>query len=393
MIYIIYKNTLYSWYIFLRARATFLIYDIKRLIFALLIMFHGLIHLMGFIKAFGFANINQLEQNISKTMGLLWLFTAILLFFIFFTFILYLKKDQWFFIAILAIVLSQILIIMSWKDAKFGTVVNIIILLVSISAYGKYEFNKKVYNETKSLLKGVTIENDSIITKEDVKYLPEIVQKWVKNSGAIGKYKTVSVQLKQKGEMKTKPSGKWMSFEAEQHINVINPGFVWSTEVHVMPMIQMIGRDKFANGEAEILIKLASLIPAVNVGKNEKINQAAMLRYMAEIIWFPSAALNPYISWESIDSTSVKATFTINNKSVVGLFKFSSIGDFMFFKAKRYYEAGDDATLETWYVESKSFKEFNGVRIPNKYQVIWKLKEGDFNWLKFEITDLKYNEG
>lgn len=359
-----------------------------RLIFALLITVHGLIHFMGFAKAFEFADINQLEQNISKTIGLLWLFTAMLLLI---AVILYLKKDQWFYIAVLTIVLSQILIIMSWKDAKFGTIVNVILLLVSISAYGKYDFNKKVYNETKSLLKGIIIENDAIITKEDVKYLPEIVRKWVKNSGAIGKYKIASVQLKQKGEMKTKPSGKWMPFEAEQHINVINPSFVWSTEVHVMPIIQMIGRDKFANGEGEILIKFASLIPAVNVGKNEKINQAAMLRYMAEIVWFPSAALNPYMAWESIDSTSVKATFTINNKHVVGVFKFSSKGDFMSFKTKRYYETGDDATLETWYVESKSFKEFNGVRIPNKYQVIWKLKEGDFNWLKFEITDLKYN--
>lgn len=359
-----------------------------RLIFALLITVHGLIHFMGFAKAFEFADINQLEQNISKTIGLLWLFTAMLLLI---AVILYLKKDQWFYIAVLAIVLSQILIIMSWKDAKFGTVVNIIILLVSISAYGKYEFNKKVNTETKSLLKGIIMENDAIITKEEIKYLPEIIQKWMQNSGVIGKEKIVSLQLKQKGEMKTKPSGKWMPFEAEQHINVINPSFVWSTEVHVMPMIQMMGRDKFVNGEGEMLIKLASLIPVVNVGENEKINQAAMLRYMAETVWFPTAALNPYMSWESIDSTSAKATFTVNNKSVVGLFKFSSRGDFMSFEAQRYYKTGDDATLETWYVESKSFKEFSGIRIPNKCQVIWKLKEGDFNWLNFEITDLKYN--
>jgi 3-deoxy-D-manno-octulosonic-acid transferase len=33
---------------------------------------------------------------------------------------------------------------------------------------------------------------------------------------------------------------------------------------------------------------------------------------MAEIVWYPTAALNPYMSWESIDSTSAKATFTIN---------------------------------------------------------------------------------
>lgn len=358
------------------------------LIFVLLIIVYGIIHLIGFIKYFELADNNQLKQDIPKTMELLWLFTAMLLFIVI---ILYLKKGQWFYVTVLVIVLSQILIIMFWKDTKFGTIVNVILLLVSISAYGKYEFNKKVYTETKSVLKGVIVENDAIITKEKIKDLPEIIQKWMQNSGAIGKHKITSVKLKQKGEMKTKPSGKWMPFEAEQHINVINPSFIWSTKVHVMPMIQMIGRDKFVNGQGEMLIKLASLIPVVNVGENEKTNQAAMLRYMAETVWFPTAALNPYMSWETIDSTSAKATFTINNKSVVGLFKFSSKGDFMSFEAQRYYKTEEDATLETWFVESKSFKEFNGIRIPNKCQVTWKLKEGNYNWLNFEITDLKYN--
>ncbi|PKQ45132.1 DUF6544 family protein [Confluentibacter flavum] len=359
-----------------------------RFVFAFLIIVHGLIHLMGFLKAFGFANLNQLSKNISKTMGLFWLFAAILLFI---TTLFYLTKDRWFFIAVLAIVLSQILIIMSWKDAKFGTVANIIILMVCMSAYGNYIFNKKVSNETTSLLKGVSVNNDSIITKEYLTHLPEIVQKWIQNSGVIAKEKMVSVWLKQQGALKTKPSGKWMPFEAEQHFDVSHPSFIWSTEVDFMPMVKMVGRDKLVNGEGEMLIKMAGLIPVVDEGKNEKINQAAMLRYMAEMVWFPSAALNKYMTWEPIDSTSAKATFTINYKSVVGLFKFSSEGHFLSFEAQRYYGAGDDATLETWYVQSKSFKEFDGFKIPNKCEVIWKLKEGDFNWLNLEIIDLKYN--
>lgn len=359
-----------------------------RFVFAFLIMVHGLIHLMGFLKAFEFASTPQINQKISKTMGLFWLFTAILLFI---TAFFYLKKDRWFFIAVLAIVLSQILIIMAWKDAKFGTIANAIILMVCMSAYGNYVFSKKVSNETASLLKGVSVDNDSIITKENITHLPEIVQKWLQNSGIIAKEKMVSIWLKQQGELKTKPRGKWMSFEAEQYFDVSNPSFVWSTEVNFMPMVKMIGRDKFVNGEGEMLIKMAGLIPVVDVSKTEKINQAAMLRYMAEMVWFPSAALNKYMTWESIDDISTKATFTINYKSVVGLFKFSSEGDFLSFEAQRYYGAEDDAPLETWYVQSKSFKEFDGFKIPNKCEVIWKLKEGDFNWLNFEITDLKYN--
>ena len=48
-------------------------------LFAGLIGLHGLIHLMGFAKAFGYASLPQLVQPISRAMGLLWLFAAALI--------------------------------------------------------------------------------------------------------------------------------------------------------------------------------------------------------------------------------------------------------------------------------------------------------------------------
>jgi hypothetical protein len=33
----------------------------------------------------------------------------------------------------------------------------------------------------------------------------------------------------------------------------------------------------------------------------------------------------------------------------------------------------------------------NGVKIPVKLTATWKLDEGDWTWLKLEITEIKYN--
>jgi uncharacterized membrane protein len=43
-----------------------------------------------------------------------------------------LKKDAWPILAIIAALISQVLIIAVWKDAKFGTIANLIVLLVAI---------------------------------------------------------------------------------------------------------------------------------------------------------------------------------------------------------------------------------------------------------------------
>ncbi|MEX1384259.1 DUF6544 family protein, partial [Lutibacter sp.] len=276
-----------------------------RFVFGIIIIIHALIHLLGFLKAFQLAEINQLSQSISKPIGMLWLFVALL--FGLTATLLFLKKDWWFILAGIVIILSQILIIMLWKDAKFGTIGNVIILLVSISAFGNHQFNKMVENESSQLLQNIKVENVAIISEKDISHLPEIVKKWMRNSGVVGKAKVVSVSLKQKGTMKTKPQSKWMAFSAKQYFDVKNPAFIWSTIVDCLPMVKMVGRDKFTNGEGEMLIKLASIIPVVNEGKNEKINVSAMIRYMAEMTWFPSAALENYMTWEGINSTSAKA--------------------------------------------------------------------------------------
>ena len=99
---------------------------------AIIIFMHGLIHFMGFAKAFGYGNITQLTKDISKPAGVFWLLSAFL--FITTTVLLLLKKESWPFLAIVAIIISQVLIVLAWKDAKFGTIANMIILFLSVTA-------------------------------------------------------------------------------------------------------------------------------------------------------------------------------------------------------------------------------------------------------------------
>jgi len=344
---------------------------------------------MGFVKAFDFGSVAQLTKEISRPLGLLWLLTGLL--FVISAILYLMKEDSWAILAVIAVILSQLLIFMVWKDAKFGTFANLVILLVGIVGVGHYQFHKMVRAESERLLQNIKTENLPIISTSVVESLPAIVQKWMHGSGVIGQDKIVSVRLEQKGEMKTEPDGKWMPFTAIQYFNVENPAFVWTTEVNLIPMVNMAGRDKLIDGKGEMLIKLANVIPVVDEGNNEKINSGAMLRYMAEMVWFPSAALNDYIEWEVIDANSVKGTFTWNGKSVSGIYTFSEEGSFKSFQADRYYGGKKESKIEKWEIIASDYKEFNGIKIPNNCSVIWKLKDGDFNWLNLEITSWEFN--
>lgn len=358
--------------------------------FAAIILIHGLIHCMGFAKAFGYGNITQLSKGISKPSGLFWLLAALL--FTAAVVLFFMKKESWPMIAIIAAVISQILIITVWKDAKFGTIANIMVLLVAIPGFAHIRFTKMAAFESKTILARIPNSNTEIVTKEMLANLPPVVQKWLTHSGVIGKEKITTVRLKQTGEMKTKPGGNWMPFTATQYFTVNEPAFVWTTDVQMMPLVTLTGRDKFEKGHGEMAIKLLSLYKVVYGHDNVKINSATMLRYLAETSWFPTAALSEYIQWEAIDSLSAKATLTDNGLKVSGIFTFNQQGDMAGFTADRYYGTADNATQEKWTVETEEWKDFSGIRIPCKSKVIWKLEAGDFNWAKMEVTDLEFNK-
>ena len=89
-----------------------------RLVLSLVIVVHGLIHVMGFAKAFKYTELSRLTQEISKPAGLLWRLCAIA--FIAAGVLFAIKQSSWWWVALPAVVLSQWLMFASWEDAKCG---------------------------------------------------------------------------------------------------------------------------------------------------------------------------------------------------------------------------------------------------------------------------------
>ena len=141
-----------------------------------------------------------------------------------------------------------------------------------------------------------------------------------------------------------------------------------------------------------MLIKALSLVTVVNERPGERINEGSLLRFLGEICWVPTAALSKNIKWEAIDPVTAKATINYNHTIASGIFQFNETGDIIGFLADRYYKGSKGYSKEKWQVKIKAYKNFNGIRIPSECDVIWKLHEGDFNWMNVEIIAIDYNQ-
>lgn len=360
-----------------------------RIALTILIGIHGIIHLFGFFKAFDISEFNAISQPISKIYGVLWFFTFLL--FAITIILILVHSNYWWFSGFLAVIISQMLIFNYWSDTKFGTITNVIILLATVIGYSSFNFKDKIKRERITLFENSQLKNQKNVTEKALLDLPPIVQKWLTNSGIIGKQLISNVYLIQEIQLKMKPEQtSWNNGTAEQYFTIQPPAFNWNINIEMGSILSIVGRDKFEDGKGEMIIKLLSLIPIVNSKNDEKTNQATLQRYLAEIVWFPSASLSKYITWKTIDDYSAIATMEYKGTKGSGVFHFDKDGNFEKFVAMRYLDSNAIKPTE-WTVFATKLEERNGIKIPVECEASWELETGTWTWLKLKITDIQYN--
>jgi hypothetical protein len=226
-----------------------------------------------------------------------------------------------------------------------------------------------------------------LITEEMISGLPRNVQRWMRQSGVVGKANPNIIHIKQKGNVRTKPDGKWMPFRAEQYFSIDPPSFVWDAKIDAAPLVHIAGRDKFEDGKGHMLIKPLSIFTAANSAGKE-IDQGTLLRYLAEMAWFPQAAISDYLQWEAIDERRASVTMTYGGTTASGTYYFKENGDVTGFEALRYGDFDGNYRKELWSTSVTGYKTINGRRMGYASEATWKLKEADFKWMTLELTEI-----
>lgn len=355
----------------------------------ILIAIHGIIHLFGFLKAFRLFEFDEISLPISRISGLFWLVTFVL--FLITTILYFVRINYWWTVGLIATLISQILIIKFWSDSKYGTIANLIVLIAILFGYLNSNFKNIIKKERNEMFNAsVKLPAKNHKTKE-INSLPVIIQKWLHDSGIIGKPTISNVYLTQDLQLKFKPEQEeWNYGTSEQYFTINPPAFNWDIKTQMNPLMSIIGRDKFEKGKAEMLIKLFALVPVVIAKNNKKIDQSALQRFLAEMIWFPSAALSEYLTWEKIDEFSAKATMEYNGSKGSGIFYFNGMGQFEKFVTMRFKDPNDAKPIK-WTVKANKIEMQNGIKIPIECEVIWNLESEDWTWLKLKVKHIEYN--
>ncbi len=136
---------------------------------------------------------------------------------------------------------------------------------------------------------------DQKISVEDLAGLPEPVQRYMAFSGVVGTPWIRTVRIKQAGRFRQSPDRPWMPVTAVQTFTTDPPGFVWKASFKMFGLPLMSARDSYQAGHGRMFGKLAGLINIFDA-RGHELDLGALVRYLGEIMWFPSAFLGKNVT-------------------------------------------------------------------------------------------------
>lgn len=357
-----------------------------RYLFASVVFLHGAIHFMGFGKAFQYGTITQLTRSISKPSGILWLLAALL--FISTSILFLLNKESWPAIAIVAAILSQLLIITVWKDARFGTIANVIILLAAIASWGMINFESGFRRDVKSNLQHTTFTEHGLLTEADLQSLPAPVQNYLRYTGVVNQPKLKNVRIVFEGKMRDKGK-EWFPFQSVQYNFFDSPARLFFMKAKMFGMTVQ-GYHNYGAAKASMDIRLFGLASIVK-HKGGEMNKAETVTVFNDMcLMAPATLIDKRIQWEAIDATSSKAIFTNKDITISATLYFNDEGQLINFVSDDRTAVGDMKQYR-FSTPVKEYKVINGRHVPTYGEAIWHYPDGKFTYGKFHLKTIEYN--
>jgi len=362
-------------------------------LFVALLLIHGLIHLMGFAKAFGYAELPQLTMAISRPMGLAWLVAALL--FIASSVAVSVWPRGWWVLAAAAVVVSQVVIVTSWSDAKFGTLANAIALVgvaYGFASQGPASFRVQFEREVGERLTATIAAQP--LTPADIAPLPPALRRYLTLNGALGQPRVRNFHATFSGRIRGGPEAPWMSFVGEQY-NFFDPParlFAMDARMSGLPVDVF---HRFVGSEATMRVRVASIYPMVDASGPGLTRAETVTLFNDMCVFAPGALVDADVVWRELDAAQVEGTFTHAATSVRAVLIFGPSGELIDFVSDDRGAVSSDGTSITtmrWSTPLGEYRTFDSHKISARGTGRWHPAGAEaYDYIELELRDFRVN--
>ena len=357
---------------------------------------HGLLHLLGAAKGLAWAPVATLTEPIEPALGVVWLAAAIAL--VAAGALFAARARMWWVAGIAGLVISQAVILTSWSDAREGTLANVVLLVAlgyELAAQGPGSYRAEYRRRVVTALRASVPGAGPVVTEADLARLPAPVAEHVRRSGAVGQPRVSSLRATIHGRIRASATSRWMTYSGEQ-VNTYGPTpsrlFWMDATMFGLPVDVL---HVFVGESATMRVRLCSALRMVNAAGPEMDRAETVTLFNDLCILAPAALVDAPIAWQEIDDTHVRGVFTNGEQTVSADLTFRD-GDLVDFHSDDRMSTSPDGstfTPQPWSTPVSDYRVFGARRLATHGEGRWHAAapQGEFAYLEYNLDAITYN--
>ncbi len=363
-----------------------------RIALLVLLVVHGLIHLLGFAKAFGFAALPQLRQPIRPPMGLVWLAAALAL--LVAAALLAFDVRAWWIAATIGVVISQIAIASAWRDAKAGSLANVILLVpVALSFLDARSTSlRSRYADEAAAALAAPHADAPAVTEADLATLPPAVATYLRRVGVVGRPPTRELVMRFRGQLRSAPDAPWMDVTGTQVSTFGDEPTRRFFVEGAMKGVPFQAFHRFVGPDATMEVRAAALV-TMAFARGPEMNQSETVTILNDMCMLaPSTLLDRHVRFESMqDARTVRVSLERRGITVSAVLDFDAEGDLVRFTSDDRYLSADGKAFarHRWVTPLHDYGDLGGLRLARHGEALWERPEGPLEYARFEILELR----
>lgn len=182
-----------------------------------------------------------------------------------------------------------------------------------------------------------------------------------------------------------------MIFTATERFTLDPLAFRWEASV-CRGFLRISVRDMYERGRGASIAKLFGLIPLGSQSATPQVNEASLVRMLAESPWIPTLLRDERIAWEEVSSQALRATLTDGGVRASATITFAAEGEIAAVDALRYRDVRGAQVLTPWRGRFKEYEPMNGMLLPLRAYVEWIPPEGAVEVWRGRITGASFQD-
>lgn len=244
------------------------------------------------------------------------------------------------------------------------------------------------------LLRSPASNPDATVNLDEVDALPALLKKYFQLVLQDGAPIIRHASLTQTGGFRVRPDMQgWSSMRARQVFACQPKGFVWNAVITIFGGLPVHVCDSYIAGHGSMRGKLLALFTIIDAQHQRELDEAALQRFLAEAVWFPSALLpSQGVRWKALDEHHAEATISDGTITTSLQFEFNSDGEIVsVYAPARFREVAGKFITTPWKGRLSNYIQIGHYRVPQQAEVEWHLQQQIYPYWKASIKDIQYD--